>query len=212
MLDLIKKFRCSHCGNITPHKLIFECPIVEEIEEDCTANGQYYISICPTCGNIILHLCMEYETEKREPSFYESSIIWPKPKEFSKGIIPPNIIKTYNEALKVKTIAPSLFALQIGKALEFLCKEQRAQGKTLSQQITYLSGKGVIPPTLAKMTDIMKSFRNIAAHASELEIDSWEADVLDDFFNVIIEYVYLAPLKVESLMKRINKKSGRNSR
>lgn len=206
MEDLRKIFRCSHCGNVTPHKLICEHYTFERLDEDSIADGDYYVSLCTTCDNIIVHLCMDYETQSGEPSFNEAQIIWPKPKGFRSDAIPVNIIKVYDEALKVKKITPSLFALQIGKALEFLCKEKKAQGKTLSQQIKYLSEKGIIPPTLAKMTNIMKFFRNIAAHASELEIKDWEADVLDDFFNAIMEYVYLAPLKVERLMQRIGKK------
>lgn len=114
--------------------------------------------------------------------------------------------KTYYEAVKIKNLTPTLFAIQIGKALEFLCKDQKAQGKSLVQQIQDLSIKGIIPPTLLKMTEIMRVLRNIAAHASSIDITSSEADSIDGFFNIIVEYVYIAPYKINCLMQRLNTK------
>jgi hypothetical protein len=53
---------------------------------------------------------------------------------------------------------------------------------------------------------------NLGAHALEnVEITSYDASLANDFFRAIIEYVYVAPGKVDSFKKRLGEMQNRKS-
>ena len=47
------------------------------------------------------------------------------------------------------------------------------------------------------MTDVLRLLGNIGAHAVEQSIKPIHVIVIDDFFHLIIEYVYVAPSKLK---------------
>lgn len=48
----------------------------------------------------------------------------------------------------------------------------------------------------------MRYIGNLGAHASDHEIDTWDAELLDDFFRSVVDYVYIVPSKIERLKQR----------
>lgn len=66
-----------------------------------------------------------------------------------------------------------------------------------------LQERGDIPSTLAKMTDVLRTLGNTAAHEAPDEITVPMTWAIDEFFRAIVEYVYIAPAKLETFQKRI---------
>ncbi len=56
------------------------------------------------------------------------------------------------------------------------------------------------------MTHAVRFFGNVGAHAAEISITADEASLIHEFFIAIIEYVYIAPDKINSLTSRLSNK------
>jgi hypothetical protein len=48
----------------------------------------------------------------------------------------------------------------------------------------------------------MRHIGNLGSHAGDKDVDFWDAELLDDFFRSAVEYVYIAPSKIERLKQR----------
>ena len=198
---------CPHCGNNTPQVIVYTHTIHNETYDSegkyyATFDAYYYVVKCKTCHDISLFLDWEYSENPGLLS--EASLLFPLLKQFSENI-PEEIRKTYNEARKIINISPDAFSVLIRKSLEYLCHDQGVTGKNLKNMLNKLAEKGTIPKTLSQMTDAIRLVGNIGAHASEFHFGKEEAKLLDEFFIAIVEYVYIAPTKIEKLQTRIQK-------
>ncbi len=114
----------------------------------------------------------------------------------------------YDEASRIKTLAPNAFAVQIRRALEALCDDRGATASNLQKRLESLVKKGEIPPVLAEMTAIVRLLGNVGAHPSEERVRPTDTWVIDDFFRAVIEYVYVAPSRVKEFRNRLQKVRG----
>jgi hypothetical protein len=204
---------CPHCGNETTHEILKQANASEKMystfkpddwfEIDIT----FYLTRCKTCRNISLFA--DSEVDERQGRLSEASIFYPKQNYFGNEV-PETILKTYKEAKRIKNISPTAFAVMIRKGLEFLCIDKKAKGKTLSTQFKDLSKNGIIPKTLIEMGDTLRFLGNQGAHATNYDIGYPEVESIDDFFTAMIEYVYVAPAKLDRLRETIREKSNQN--
>jgi hypothetical protein len=103
----------------------------------------------------------------------------------------------------LRRTAPNAFAGQIRRALEYVCQDQNAAGRTLFHQLEDLANRGLLPAALAETTAILRKAGNIGVHADEEDIDVWDAELIDELFRLVIEYVYIAPAKTKRLQTRM---------
>ncbi|MFC2043195.1 DUF4145 domain-containing protein [Chloroflexota bacterium] len=204
---------CSHCFNVTPHQLIVDglvSKLFDEIEHD---NGKtqkiiepfYYALLkCGTCGDYSLLGDFEHLLPKSISGY---PVLYPTSDTLDPSV-PEKICKVYAEASRIRLKAPNAYAGQIRRALEFLCKNQNATGRILYEQLNSLVEKGTIPPTLGEMTTLIRMLGNIGVHAAEDEVSIWDAQLIDEFFRSIIEYVYIAPSKISRLKLRIDRRNS----
>lgn len=196
---------CSHCGNRTILEVKAELTQKDEIEAWDGAlieiEGYYYLAQCRTCSGVSLFY--DWEIDGEPGNLKEAKRLYPKVRDL-RGV-PKAIHDSYKEAKRVEKHSPTAFAILIRKSLEYLCKEQSAEGKNLKEQIDDLAKKGIIPATLARMASALRYFGNIGAHSSDIKIGAQEARTMDDFFVAVIEYVYIAPEKLEKLKKSLEK-------
>ena len=198
---------CPHCGNRTGVSVLCEHLGHEEIYD---TNGEfvgamkvfYFLTECTTCSGVCL--LSNWETEENARDVSKAHLLHPSTRGLSGGV-PEEIRKTYEEARKVINISPDAFAVLIRKALEYLCQAQGIKDYNLTTMLRQLSEKGVIPGHLAQMTKAIRLIGNIGAHASDKHIGKTEAEIIDDFFVAIIEYVYVAPAKINALESRMGK-------
>jgi hypothetical protein len=83
--------------------------------------------------------------------------------------------------------------------------QQPASGGSLFEKLRVLVAKRTFPGHFAEMTDLMRLVGNLGAHAGDDEVDFWDAEFLDEFFRLVIEYVYITPSRIARLRQRIKK-------
>ena len=205
-MRLMKKIAfCPHCGNKTTQLLLYTHDFEEimtvfdeeyGIDHEESLSVQCYLTVCETCKNPLLY--GGYPSSTEEEDFHKSGLLWPKQKKLS-GKVPQRIREYYEEAIRIKRIAPSSFAGQIRKCLEALCDARKIKKGKLVKRLKELSEKGEIPKHFTEMADIIKYFGNIGVHSTETNIRSLPVDTIDDFFTAIIEYVYGFPSRIEEM-------------
>lgn len=139
------------------------------------------------------------EVLQDEPDAGLPYIVWPD--HGDSGIsdhAPDSVKKLYQAALELKDKDPNLFAVQIRRALENICREKGAGSGTLSQMLRELSGKGIFPPTIAEIANELRATGNKGAHADSVGVTREDAAAIDELFQLIIGYVYDAPAKLNA--------------
>ncbi len=201
---------CLHCGNETQHEVIFSVDSQDKAystsNPDETMDFQitYSLTRCSTCDNISLFVNTEFDENPN--NLWEAHVCYPHEKKIDK-VVPEVITKNYYEAKKVKKISKPAFAIMIRRGLEFLCKDQKAKGRSLKNKLSDLVNRGIIPSTLSEMGDTLRFLGNAGAHASDYEIDRIEIQAMDDFYLAMIEYVYVTPNRLKRIKESIDKKT-----
>jgi hypothetical protein len=143
-------------------------------------------------------------------------LVYPRVADYDDAV-PSAVQKIYHQAISCKQQSPLAFAILIRKALEAICDERgvekgKRKERNLSVRLQKLIAKAQIPPILAKMTDVLRTLGNTAAHDAPDDVTVPMTWAIDDFFQAIVEYVYVAPSKLaefeERLAKIKNVKSG----
>ena len=211
MEDIRKINFCPHCGNKSPQKLLFNQETTgtgwmihdgEEVEFDVV----YFVASCDTCNHILVYQAVDDIPERN--FFTSADLVYPNSGELHSSV-PKAISNIYNEALRIKNLAPNAYAVQIRRALEALCEDRGAKSGTLNKMLSDLSAKGEIPSTLAEATDLLRLLGNIGAHASDISVQPWQVYTLDEFFRAIVEYVYVAPSKIKKFREGLSKFSSK---
>ena len=192
---------CPYCGNKTTHILAHRedfSELIAEANDGSPIWDERWLAtlVCSTCRRPSIY------RDEWDGGAWVTSLAYPTaitaPKE-----APPRIRETFDEALSVLHRSPSLAAVGIRKCLEGICDHQNAQGKTLAQRIAFLASNGAIPRTLGEMMDASRTFGNIGAHFGDTNVTRADGQILVEFARAVLEYIYVAPARVESVRKRL---------
>jgi uncharacterized protein DUF4145 len=125
----------------------------------------------------------------REDSSEEKSILDPSTPELVRSC--------YEIGTRVRPISKDLYALQLRKTLEAVCKdlgapEQLASGKRamLWQQIDELEKQNVVGHFISEAAHELKDISNTGAHHSERKVTDGEIRKLENLLALITNYVY----------------------
>ncbi len=190
-----RNISCSNCGNIS------KMPVIGDVYEDCTEYHEeygpgpdcgvhYHILSCPACKevNITKH---DWHDEMDEEDV-NVKILYPKKERIPLGL-PDRIKEQYIIADKVKSIDVSLYAIAIRKMLEMVCKDRKANGKTLDAMLKDLAKRNELPGKLVDVAKGVRLFGNMGAHASDIKLKNNEIPLLEALSKAILEYIYSAP-------------------
>jgi hypothetical protein len=202
---------CLHCGNKAPQKLVFLKEFISDYAEDNNGEeipilfGVDYILECQTCSRLSVYVTDVSEQGEAEKSFYQSKRMWPtNTLDLDSFGIPKDILDTYAEASKIKFIAPNAFAVLMRRALEVICIDQGiSEKKSLHESLKKLTVLGKLPPLLSEVSNIIKIIGNAGAHAVGAPIYRTHVLAIDDFFRLVLEYLYVAPNKLEKFKKEL---------
>jgi len=194
---------CPHCSNRAPQRLIHTHEYLGQgySMDGSVDNGipcTYYVAVCETCNEIFLYNAFINLVEDKD--FHRTDLVWPDPGVLHQSV-PKAIAECYVEAARIN-LAPNAFAVQIRRALEALCDDRSAKKGALQLRLQDLVSRGEVPPVLAEMTYVLRLLGNIGAHAADQSIKPGHVLAIDDFFRVIIEYVYVAPSKLKEFRDR----------
>lgn len=73
----------------------------------------------------------------------------------------------------------------------------------MAQKLDDLAKSGRIPTILAEMAQQVRLLRNLAAHDAEDEVTEKDVPIIMEFLEAILEYLYVAPAKIEAVQKRL---------
>lgn len=194
------KLLCQHCGNKGIHTVLEVAKEIEslELEPGVSFDYDFDIVFC-RCENCLRHSLFSFLEGNMEESFS----LYPREKSIDQ-IVPISIREAYSEALRVKKISYIAFPILIRRALDLLCKHEKAKGRNLEEKIKYLGEKGIIPKVLSEMADALRLLGNDCAHDNK-SLDVHDIEILDSFYSSIIEYVYIAPNKIEQLKEKLKR-------
>lgn len=161
--------------------------------------GRMFVAECLACGRLILG--DDYGGQISEELFDKAEMVYPKA-AFSHLSIPEEIRVTYQSAKRIQTLNTEAFVMSIRKCVEITCKLHGIEKGTLAKKLQKLCEQLEVPDLLAETANRIRLVGNQAAHDVE-DIHPVNAQSIDDFFRVLMEYIYILPAKLEWL-KRVN--------
>ncbi len=81
-----------------------------------------------------------------------------------------------------------------------------ASGQTLVNQLQDLAHRGRIPAGFDEMATQLRHLGNLGAHVSDVEVESNDVPVIEDFAEAILEYLYRSPAKVEAVRQALEER------
>lgn len=202
---------CFHCGNQVPLGRVavhHGQELFEHIDGQRYGDDfEYHVYQCPTCSGITIYGDFTKYPNARDKAFHriypQGSRLLPEGhKVASRECVPKKIVKLYEQSWPLRHISPGAFAVQVRRALEVICNEQGATGGTLFEKLKALVANKTFPGHFAEMTDLMRKVGNLGAHAGDSEVDFWDAELVDEFFRFVVEYVYITPSRILRLKQR----------
>lgn len=196
---------CPHCGNTSPQRVVLTHTYHDTWygsdgkpwAPDEGPESETIVCICDTCEGVLLYDGVAYIDSGQWPDLgYPRDTTLPKD-------VPASVREIYAEARVVKQNAPNAFAMMIRKALEAICDDRGAPGRTLQARLKHLTQKGEVPPVLSEMTDVLRIVGNTAAHGSLQAITQPMTWAIDEFFRAVVEYVYIGPSKLTEFKKKL---------
>jgi hypothetical protein len=202
--------KCGHCQNVANCKVRASHRYVNDDDDRFHYTITWYLLQCPACSNPIL-IQSTVETDwgaSTDTGSYRQRTLYPAEKSGSHvKMVPLNVKRAYEAALKVQKVEPNAFAVLVGRTLEVVCNHEKASGKVLADKIKWLADSGRIPTVLADMARQLKELRNLGAHADQHdEVTEYDATVIREFVDAILEYLYIAPAKIAELQARLDGK------
>jgi Domain of unknown function (DUF4145) len=197
---------CPHCGNRTPHeerfRHSFESTWYGPDGKPTADEGppiHYRLFECQTCGDIVLYQGLDNEADTE-------TVVYPDRVTLDTSV-PKTVASNYNEAKRIRQISPNAFAVLIRRALEAMCDDRGTKPGVLQKRLAELSQRGEIPPKLSEMTSVLRELGNAGAHNSQQSVTVPQTWAMDQFFQTVIEYVYVAPSKLEEFKNSLKKTS-----
>jgi len=200
---------CGHCG--FSGQLVHKGNVVAERESVDAGNyGEVEVQLvwglsrCPECGGPTLEAYNWSDAFNEPDDELPSNVLYPTARDDS--AIPVRVRKYLLSARKVKGVEPGFFALGMRRVLEAVCDEEGASGQTLVNQLQDLAHRGRIPAGFDEMATQLRHLGNLGAHVSDVEVESNDVPVIEDFAEAILEYLYRSPAKVEAVRQALEER------
>lgn len=192
---------CPHCGNTSVQTILVTQSCVEhsywgpEAKEE-EHDAIFTVTRCETCTHVLVYEDCEDFTDQTPLG----NLIYPK-QSVLVDAVPFRVRCIYLEASRVKKASPTAFVILARRLLEEICRDKGIIEPTLSQSLSKLTKQGVIPAPLSEASNLIRLVGNSGAHASDLAITVPQVWAIDDFIKAIVEYLYVAPERIERFKK-----------
>lgn len=189
---------CGHCRNRTLMRVAaMHRELLAENEEK--SGVDYQLLKCPACDQINLRIVQWDDSavealaeDGEDPEFVLGEIVYPPAEKVPDGL-PMDLRTAYEEALAVRLSSPNAYAVMLGRVLEAVCVDRKAEGRTLYDQIADLGDRGEIPDTIVQVAHGVRKLRNVGAHAAIGSLGKRDVHVIERLARAVLEYVYTAP-------------------
>jgi len=142
-----------------------------------------------------LILSDDYGGELPPKLFHKARVVHPEV-TFLHNAIPYEVRVTYEEAKKIQNLNTEAFAISIRKCIEIICKLNSIEKGGLAQKLKKLCKSLSLPVYIVEAAECIRLVGNQAAHDID-DIHPLNAQQIDDFLKVLVEYIYVLPSKIE---------------
>src|SRR5262245_45209845 len=191
---------CPYCDPSSEQQLLFS------LQGDRTSDYTSLSLFGCDCRRILLYeTCCPASSEIVGKEFMEySELLWPVRDALSVEV-PESVRALYAGALKVKS-HPDSFVVQLRRTIEAMCVtlgarnyDQDGKPIDLMAMLRELSHKGVLPPQVADVLHQIRYLGNVGAHGVDETVDPSAAQILDELFRLLVQYIYTIPHKLDKL-------------
>jgi Domain of unknown function (DUF4145) len=198
--------KCGHCGNVAPMEVVKGYSQTQTDEDSVGApweHGKIFeLLLCPACYGVILRTYWWHDGMESEQDI-SPEVLYPSEMRLPPGL-PPAVQKAFLSAQRVKSIDSNAFGVLIGRVVEEVCADRKADGKTLADKLKDLADRTEIPTKLVGVADGLRKLRNLGAHAELGELTSQEVPVVEDLCRALLDYLYVAPFLTQRAIDRLS--------
>lgn len=189
-VETLSLFRCERCGSNLLYSTTSDNPSGVSVDE--------------------LDLSDPFEVAELDPATFQecSTLEWPLRRLALPSSVPENVRKIYEGAIKVKASSPDSFSVQIRRAIQAICinkgaKEYDQDGRHLDlvDNLRELSRSGVFPRQVTDVLHQLKYLGNIGAHGLDETVKPEIANIADELFRLLIQFIYEIPHKLDKLKR-----------
>lgn len=190
-----------------------------------TKRTRYYAAVCLKCGGMLLYssevknsaklssqedeIIYKGENDRNYNDFKEAELFYPIPNwKRMKNKLPEEISKSYEVAIKIKTVHSGSFAVLMRVTLEKVCDyfnvpKNNSKGKKINLHIRLreLFKKEEIPQGLSRIITLMKDFGNKGAH--EGNVDPEQVPKMEEYLDFLLQYLFETRPYLKELEKSI---------
>jgi len=149
---------CRHCGNKGTMRILAEARETEEYEDNSDprfpleweAGNIYQTLRCYTCHQVTFYqFSVHTGTDPEYIDRSDDQTLYPSAAESPMGL-PATIQREWDAALRVRRVSPNAFAVLLGRVLDQICTDHKAEGRFLHNRIEHLASSGKLPEPLTK--------------------------------------------------------------
>ena len=191
----VRNLRCPHCGKVgafhgvdSVHDAGWGIPQRTQAGQQVKTGYHAGVRVCPNpeCHSIVL---IAYHSSSVSNVVYPFEVI-----EFDQTGIPPEIVKSFKEALICHGAACyRASALMVRRTLEEICEDQKITANNLKERPAALGMKIIIPKELIDAADELRLLGNDAAHIESQDyatIGTKEVEISISFVKEILKATY----------------------
>jgi hypothetical protein len=206
---------CSHCRNVAPHRIVHRYQNLRsdyhEAVGDYSVGFVFLMMECPACNNITL-VRESWHTGMDDTAPQEVEVVYPLPAKATEGL-PLRVQAAVEAAERVKAVDPNAYGVLVRRALECICHDRGAKGRSLHDLLRDLGAKNEIPDRLVEVAVGLKNLGNIGAHAGLGDLSPREVPLMASLLVAVLEHVYGAPHLIAVVEKRLKElKAPRSTR
>lgn len=165
----------------------------------------YTLARCSTCHNISLLFTTDLDEDSSDLG--QATVLYPHSK-IALWELPNNIRITYAEARKVRLTSTAAFVMLGRRVIEMICIDKGELEGPLAKRLENLATKEVIPKQLVVAAQMIRILGNSGAHDELFTVKKSDCQTLEELIAVIIEFIYIAPKRIEKLQKSMVGKTG----
>lgn len=192
---------CPHCSVVSLHILV-PSPFLRPLPGGMPQSN--CLLQCQNCQGVI------FAVASRNPQMaildFKENYPVENPEESVDKNIPTGVRDDYVEALRCRSVtAHKACVVMCRRSLQSSCRNFKASGKQLIDQIDDLAGNGRITAALKDMAHDIRKLGNAGAHPDEDglgDVTKEDSDDIVEFTRQYFEHVYVMPAKSEAFRKR----------
>jgi hypothetical protein len=151
-----------------------------------------FVEECNACHRLILR--DDYGGELQPELRDKAKLIYPA--VIDHHSIPVAVRYAYLDAKRIQHLNVEAFCLLIRKCIEIICKIENLEQKNLQLKIKSLCEKYNLPTLISDTASKIRILGNQAAHDID-EIHPLMAHQIDEFFVILLEYLYILPNRLK---------------